>query len=138
MADGQVPFPGNPRLWRAFDEGHVEAALRGEGAYFLRSHTWGDHDLLLVLGELDDWSVARGANERASTGIRNAFQEELDRSVGSAYQFVWTVAVLEQARGRQGPVSAKELASLLPPAMPTDDRETLGVAGLLAENGYFD
>ena len=64
----------NQRIWRWFNNGDARDALIGGGDFFLRDHTWGCHDTLLVLSQLFEWATTNN-NGAASA---KAFTEALD------------------------------------------------------------
>ena len=42
-----------------FENGKIKEALLGKGKYLLRDNTWGRHDTLLVISQLEDWATTR-------------------------------------------------------------------------------
>lgn len=127
----------NTRLWRAFDDGHAVACLLGDGDWLIRDYTWGDHDALLVVGQLVDWAEARDKAADAGSALREAVSRAAVRDVAEAYQIVWTVIVIEDDGGQPVPVTGRDLAALLPPIPATAGPETRGIAKRLQDRGLL-
>lgn len=138
MTVDEGPWPRNQRIWRWFDSDRIVPALLGKGDYFIPSHQWGDHDLILVIGQLMDWVDEHDKAESAADALRKAVTTHVEANdAAAASLMVWAVVILEEDKDRVAPASAQELAALLPALPHEADAETIGTAELLAQRGLI-
>lgn len=69
----------NPMVRAWLDEGNAALALIGDGSYFLPSFDFGDHDRLIVVGELIRWA-SLGHNGEAALAMHSAIDNLLSNS----------------------------------------------------------
>ena len=118
----------NPKLYRWFDEGHARDALIGDGEFFCRCHTWGDHDTILVFGQLLDWATTNNKYPNAA----KAFSEALDflasaNRTDNAFRLVLSYIIISEDSEQSLPIdmehvcrSLAELARRQAPALSSE------------------
>jgi len=55
------------RILSWLEQGYLLETLLGEGEFFIRDHTWGDHDYLLVMGTIRQWIKPERVEETGNT-----------------------------------------------------------------------
>jgi hypothetical protein len=107
-------MPINQQIWRWFGYGNARDALVGDGDYFLRDHTWGCHDTLLVLNQLFEWA-ATDDNRPVSA---KAFVEALDfltsaNRTNDAFRLVLCYILVSEDRHESLPIDMEHVISSL-------------------------
>jgi hypothetical protein len=85
----------NQQLYRWFHDGHAREALVGEGDFFCRCHTWGDHDTVLVLGQLFGWAAVNARESEAANAFIDALECHASTNrIAQAFRLVLTYFIL--------------------------------------------
>lgn len=102
--------PINPMIRGWLESGRGVDALLGRGRYFIPTPTYGEHDRILVVGEILDWAAEGHASQGASD-LKQAIENLIGvGAVGDAADVLlaYTIAAKGRLANRDGP------AQLLP------------------------
>ena len=86
----------NLEMQAAFDRGEAGPYLRGEGEFFLRSHTWADHDYAFVLRQLFLWALDHGRLDDAATWVVDDLTRTASADAESLVQRCWSLTLVAE------------------------------------------
>ena len=104
----------NPQLHRWFDQGHAKDAIIGDGEFFCRCHTWGDHDTILVLGQLLGWTTTNNKCPDAAKAFIGAleFLASTNRT-DNAFRLVLSYIIISEDRDESLPIDMEHVCRSL-------------------------
>lgn len=86
----------NREMQAAFDRGEAAPYLRGEGEFFLRSHTWADHDYAFVLRQMFLWAIDRGRLEEAASLVLDDLARTASADAESLVRRCWSLTLVAE------------------------------------------
>jgi len=107
-------MPINQQIWLWFNNGNARDALIGNGDYFLRDHTWGCHDRVLVINQLFDWATTTNSGSVAAAAFTAALEllTSTERT-NDAFDLVHCYIVLSDDRHESLPIDMEHVACSL-------------------------